>query len=170
MPFTTQPYYINISLVTTDGYYRTLQNYIYTASAGAISGSISCVDSQIGTSTYCLFSLSTSSSISSSGTIQISLPNDFPISTGSSSCQINGLGLNSVSTCYYFAKNNSIQVGQLTSSSSNIAPINLSLNISITISPFINSYQVGVYTNSQSYTVDSGSLTLTTTSRQLLFS
>jgi hypothetical protein len=69
MPFTTQPYSINISLVTTDKYYRTLQNYIYSATAGIISGSISCLDSEIGSSTYCLFTLSTSSSISPSATI-----------------------------------------------------------------------------------------------------
>jgi hypothetical protein len=66
MPFTTQPYYINISLITNDGYYRTLQNYVYASSPGIISGSISCLDQSIGANTYCLFVLATSSAINSS--------------------------------------------------------------------------------------------------------
>jgi hypothetical protein len=44
MPFTTSVKYINVSLLTSDNYYRIIQNYAYSAATGSISATVTCLN------------------------------------------------------------------------------------------------------------------------------
>lgn len=168
MPFTSASKYINISLATSEKYYRIVQNYAYSPFPGSIVSSVTCLNAEIGTvNTYCIFSIKTSSSLTSDALFNIVLPNQFPLSSGSSFCAISATGLNSMTNCLYFATNNTIQAGSLKSTSGNIAPLSMTINITMSISQYVGTYSVAVSSQSSGSIVDQGTASLVTTSRKL---
>lgn len=166
MPFTTTPAAIALSLATSDGYYRSQQTLSYQPSAGAILGSVSCGSVEIGVSTTCSLAVRTSSWLAAGGAVWVTLPTAFRVEGGSKPCLISGSGLNSQTNCVYYAANNSILIGSLTSGTS-IAPMNASFAVPITISEDVGNYSLAVATFSTGSLVDSGTLALNTSARVL---
>jgi hypothetical protein len=166
MPFTTSPVSIALSLATSDGYYRSQQTLAYQPSAGAIAGSVACGSVEIGVSTTCSFALKTSSSLAAGGAVFLTLPTAFKVESGSQPCSISGSGLNSQTNCVYYAPNNSILIGSLTSGTP-IPPMNASFVVPITISQDVGNYSLSVGTFSTGSMVDSGTIGLNTSARVL---
>lgn len=168
MPFNTLPYTLTLTLGTAGNYSRIVQNYAYSAAAGSLSVTVSCLNAEIGTIlTRCLFSFSTVSQITSSGTINIMFANEFTIISGSSPCSLTGSGLFSTLDCLYTASNNTIRASSITPSTNNILPIALSLNVFVNVSQHVGNYSLAVSTQSLGATVDLGYASLTTTTRTL---
>lgn len=168
MPFTTSPTSITVSLATTGNYTRIFQTYPYSALAGSLNVSVTCLNTEIGTTnTRCFFSFTTVSQISASGSLSIMFPSNFPLASGSSPCSVSGSGLNSNLNCLYTATNNTIQASSLTASTSNILPMPISLNVTVNMSQNVGNYSLALSTQSQGATVDLGYATLTTTARIL---
>jgi len=76
----------------------------------------------------------------SGGLFEIGLPHDFVVEAGSMNCGISGSGLNAQSLCLYFSSNNTVQVGGLSSGSSNIPPSNINLTVILNISKYVGNY------------------------------
>ena len=94
--------------------------------------------------------------------VQLALPNDFPVGTANVSCAINGKGLNSVATCIYNAVTNTITAVSLNSTENTLSPFNFTLNVSVIISQKVGNYQITATTLSAGQIVDTGSMSLTT--------
>lgn len=76
MPFTTTPYTLSLTLGTSGNYSRIMQNYPYSGAPGALSVSVSCLNTEVGTTnTHCVFSLRTASQMTASGSLNIMFPN-----------------------------------------------------------------------------------------------
>jgi hypothetical protein len=114
-----------------------------------------------------LFTIKTASALLSGGLFNIVLPNDFPISAGSSQCAISGPSLNSMTNCLYFSTNNTIQAGGLNTTTQNISAMTVTLNISMSMSQNVGTYSFTVSSQSLGGIVDIGYASLTTTSRKL---
>jgi hypothetical protein len=167
MPFTANTNTITISLSTSNNYTRILQNYLYSATPGAINVTVVCLNTEIGTSTRCLFSFSTVSQITANGSLNVMLPNDFPIVSSSLPCSISGSGLNSNINCLYTSTNNTIQASSLTGGTTSILPMAITLNATVDMSKNVGNYTLTVSTQSLGGTVDQGYVTLAVTSRML---
>ena len=162
LPFTTASQQINIQLLTSDSFLRINQTNSYSASPGLLALNVSCLSLQIGVSTSCLFTINTSNYLTSSMSVQISLPNDFQVRNGSSDCTVNGKGLNSIAMCLYSATTNTITAVNLNSTSDNIAPFSFTLNLNLTMSQKVSNYKLGVTTLSVGQVVDTGTVPIST--------
>ena len=134
LPATTAAQTIAISLLTADNYYRINQTYQYSALAGSLGVSVSCLSVQLGAVTNCVFALTTSHYIKPNATVQIALPTGFPVASGSANCGVSGSGLNTYASCIYNGLVNTITATGISASTATLSPMSLSLNVSMTMS------------------------------------
>lgn len=167
LPFSTAAHNIRISVLTSDNYYRINQTYSYVALAGSLNVGINCLNVQVGVTTNCIFDLSLVHSLLSSGTILISLPSVFPVESGSASCGLGGTGLNVYGSCIYNGLVNTITVGGLVAGVGNIAPMGMTVNVSMVMSYAVGNYSLKVSTMSGGGSVDVGGVYVATVARKL---
>lgn len=111
--------------------------------------------------------MTTSHSLAASSSIKITLPNSFPITTGFANCGISGATLTSQAYCSYSSVTNSIEASNFNSSTANISPLVLTLNILLIMSQAVGNFAVIVVTKSEGNIVDSGSVSISVISRKL---
>lgn len=169
IPFTTLPAYLNISLQTSEKiYYRIVENYLYAAAPGAIAASVSCLSVEVGTvDTSCVFTVKTSSVLTSNALFNIVLPSSFPLTAGSSQCALSGSGLTSTPTCIFYPANNTIQVPKINSTLASIANATFTLTVPLSMPQGVGSYSLTFSSEIEGSVVDMGLVALTTTSRRL---
>ena len=92
------------------------------------------------------------------------MPSGFSMSGGI--CQLAGTGI-STGNCISVPSNNTIKVINFNTSSNNISPLSLTLTLPLTMSQSVATYSFTVNTLSGNNIVDTGSASLTTTSRTL---
>ena len=168
LPFSSAPQSILISLLTFDNYHRVNQSYSYVATPSTITASVTCLNNQIGISTSCMFALTTSSSLLSGSIVELVLDSTFPLLLGSSTCTItSSSSVISSTSCIFISSNSTIQVTNFNTSSANFPPMNLTVNVTISMSQSVGAHTIGVRTLSGWSVVDSGSTTITAVARQL---
>lgn len=167
MPFTSSSVPIEVSLLTFDSYYRINQTLSYSPRPGLLTLRLTCLNYQIGSSTTCSFTVTTASSLSSDATIVIALPSSFPVSSSSSTCALSGNSLVSSTTCLYSSTFSTIQVTTMNRTISDISPLTFTLNVSMIMSQLVGNFSLALSTTSSGNIVDTGTVTISATSRQL---
>jgi len=167
LPFSVASAPIYLSLLTYDNYYRINQTYLYQANPGVLTASVSCLSYEIGVSTSCLFSITTSSALYSDAVIEFVFDSSFPILDGSSTCTLTGTNLVSSTACTSFSSTSTIRAININSTNANFPAMNLTVNLSMTASRAVGAHAVAVRSLAGGSVVDAGSVTITTVARGL---
>jgi hypothetical protein len=148
--------------VLRNGYPLMTGSTTLTATAGALTASVSTAVSTVWQNTSYIFSITTSNPLSSSGMIRVVLPSQVTLSTSSTSCaSLSGTGTATQPVCS-FSSSNTILLNSINSSSSTIAAQTLTLTINGLTNPgdasASGSFSISTYySNALAGMTDSGS-------------